>query len=95
MSPTARVALIVVCWTVTLLTELAGLLLLALEGRRTGRALRRWREIDPETEGIFARQRQLDDLVDVLTGRPFDRLSAVALLATGVVVGAIGAFLSL
>jgi hypothetical protein len=95
MLPTARLALTIVCWTLALVAEVAGLLLLVAEGRRTGRALRRWREVDPADEGLFAKQRQLDTLVDVLTGRPFDRGTAVALLAIGVVVGTVGNLLTL
>src|SRR5690349_12887361 len=73
MTTTARLALTVVCWTLALLAEVAGILLLVVEGRRTGRALRRWRQVDPQDEGLFAKQRQLDGLVDVLAGNPFDR----------------------
>lgn len=95
MSPTARLALTVVCWALALLTEVAGLVLLVGEARRTGRALRRWRQVEPDDEGLFAKQRQLDDLVDVLAGNPFDRGVAVALLVLGVVVGTIGDLLTL
>jgi hypothetical protein len=95
MTPTARLALTIVCWTLALVAEVAGLLLLVAESRRTGRALRRWREVDPEDEGLFAKQRQLDTLVDVLAGRPFDRGTAVALLVVGVVVGTAGNLLTL
>jgi hypothetical protein len=95
MSPTARLALTVVCWTLALLAEVAGLLLLVADGRRTGRALRRWRQVDPDDEGLFAKQHQLDALVDVLTGNAFDRATAVALLVLGVVVGTIGNLLTL
>jgi hypothetical protein len=95
MSPTARLALTVVCWTLALLAEVAGILLLVVEGRRTGRALRRWRHVEPADEGLFAKQRQLDGLVDVLVGSSFDRGTAVALLALGVVVGTVGNLLTL
>jgi hypothetical protein len=95
MSPTARLALTVVCWTLALLAEVAGLLLLVADSRRTGRALRRWRQVDPDDEGLFAKQHQLDALVDVLTGNAFDRATAVALLVLGVVVGTIGNLLTL
>jgi hypothetical protein len=95
MSPTARLALTVVCWTLALLAEVAGLLLLVADGRRTGRALRRWRQVDPDDEGLFAKQHQLDALVDVLAGNAFDRATAVALLVLGVVVGTIGNLLTL
>jgi len=95
MSPTARLALTVVCWTLALLCELAGLLLLVADGRRTGRALRHWRQVDPADQGLFVKQQQLDALVDVLQGRPFDRGTAVALLVIGVVVGTVGNLLTL
>ena len=95
MSPTARLALTVLSWALALLAELAGIALLVKEGRRTGRALRRWRQVDPADEGLFAKQRQLDGLVDVLTGNPFDRGTAVALLAVGVVLGTVGDLLTL
>jgi hypothetical protein len=95
MSPTARVALTVVCWTLALVCELAGLALLVTEGRHTGSALRRWRDVDPADEGLFAKQRQLDVLADVLAGNSFDRSTAVALLAVGVVVGTVGNLLTL
>ena len=94
MSPTARVALTVVCYTLALVTELAGITLLLREGRRTGRALRRWRDEDEE-EALFARQRQLDGIVDVLLGNVFDRVAALVLLIVGVAAGALGNFLSL
>jgi|GEM_PF-6810932 len=95
MSPTARLALTVLCWTLALLAELAGIALLVKEGRRTGRALRRWRQVAPEDEGLFAKQRQLDALVDVLAGNSFDRGTAVALVALGVVLGTVGDLLTL
>lgn len=95
MNPTARLALTVVCWVLALLTELAGIVLLVVEGRRTGRALRRWREARPGGEGLFAERRQLATLVDVLSGNPFDRGMAVGLIAVGVVVGTVGNLLTL
>jgi hypothetical protein len=95
MSPTARLALAVVCWSLALVCELAGLALLIKEGRRTGRALRSWREVDPADEGLFAKQKQLDVLADALAGSSFDRGSAVALLVVGVVTGTAGNLLSL
>jgi len=95
MSPTARLALTVVCWVLALVAEVGGILLLVIETRRTGRALRRWRQVEPAEEGLFAKQRQLDDLVDVLAGNPVDRGMAVALLAVGVVVGTVGNLLTL
>jgi hypothetical protein len=94
MSPTAQVALTVVCYTLALVTELTGLTLLVREGRRTGRALRRWRDEDKQ-EALFARQRQLDGIVDVLLGNVFDRVAAVVLLIVGVAASALGNFLSL
>lgn len=95
MSSTARLALTVVCWTLALLTEIAGILLLLADSRRTGRALRRWRQVDPGDEALFARQQQLDALVDVLVGNPFDRVTAVALLVIGIVAGTVGDLLTL
>jgi hypothetical protein len=95
MTSPARLALLVVCWVLALVAEVAGLLLLVIESRRTGRALQRWRQLDPDEEGLFAKQRQLDELVDVLAGNPFDRGAAVALLVLGVVVGTIGNLLTL
>ena len=95
MSSTARLALIVVCWSLALVTEVAGIVLLLADHRRTGRALRRWREVDPADEGLFARQSQLDALVDLLTGNGFDRVMGVALLVTGIVVGTAGNLLTL
>jgi hypothetical protein len=94
-TPSARLALTVVCWTLALFAEVAGILLLVVEGRRTGRALRRWRQVEPEDEGLFAKQHQLDGLVDVLAGNPVDRGTAVALLVIGVVVGTVGNLLTL
>jgi hypothetical protein len=94
MSPTARVALAVVCWSLALVSELTGLALLVTEGRRTGRALRRWRDVDPAEEGMFAKQRQLDALTDVLAGNTVDRVTAVLLLAVGFVAGTVGNLLT-
>ncbi|MCU1612845.1 MAG: hypothetical protein JWO98_385, partial [Frankiales bacterium] len=44
MTPTARIALALVCFLLALVTGLTGLALVILEGRRTARALRRWRD---------------------------------------------------
>jgi hypothetical protein len=95
MSPTARVALTVVCYTLALVAGIAGIALLLAEGRRTARALRRWRDEEPGEEGLFARQRQLDGIVDVLLGNAFDRTAAAVLLVVGVVAGVAGNVLSL
>jgi hypothetical protein len=95
MSPTARVALTVVCWTLALVTELSGIALLVLEARRTGRALRRWRDLDAAEPALLARQQDLDGVVELLAGRSFDRAFAISLLVVGVVAGALGNFLSL
>jgi hypothetical protein len=95
MSPTARLALAVVCWALALVAEITAVLVLFREGRRTGRALRRWRDEDPEHDALLARQRRLDAIVDVLLGNELDRSAAVVLLLVGIVVGAIGNFLSL
>jgi hypothetical protein len=94
MSPTARVALAVVCWSLALVSELVGLALLVAEGRRTGRSLRRWRAVDPEDEGLIATQRQLDALADVLAGNSFDRTAVVLLLGVGIVAGTVGNLLT-
>jgi hypothetical protein len=95
MTPTARVALALVCFLLALVTGLTGLALVILEGRRTARALRRWRDEEAGEEGLFARQRQLDGIVDVLLGNSFDRTAAVVLLAVAVVAGVLGGLLRL
>jgi hypothetical protein len=46
MSDAARTALTVFCYCVAVLAQLAALALLVAEGRRTGAALRRWRDAD-------------------------------------------------
>jgi hypothetical protein len=89
MSDTAQVALTVVCYTVAALAQLTAIALLAREGRRSGRVLRRWQEADPR------RRAELPDLVGDLLGNSFDRRTAVVLLVVGVVAGAVGHFLSL
>ena len=89
MSDTAQVALTVVCYTVAALAQLTAIALLAREGRRSSRVLRRWQEADPR------RRAELPDLVGGLLGNSFDRRTAVVLLVVGVVTGAVGHFLSL
>jgi hypothetical protein len=90
MSDSARLALTVVAFTVSLLTGLAGIGLVVAERRRAGRALRRWQQA-----GGAARPGAVDELVVHLLGNPFDRSSAVALLLVSLVTGACGHFLSL
>jgi hypothetical protein len=85
MSETAQVALAVVCLLVSLLTELTALTLLIRESRRTGAALRAWRDRSGDA-GL---------LVDVLLGSQFDRASALVLLVVGVLTGALGSGLVL
>jgi hypothetical protein len=46
MSDAARTALTVFCYCVAVLAQLAALALLVAEGRRTGAALRRWRDAE-------------------------------------------------
>jgi len=94
MSDTARLALTVVCYVVAVLAQLAGLALLAKEGRRVGATLPRWRDADPQP-GSAGRRGELDRVVDDLLGNRFDRTSALALLALGVVAGGLGHFLGL
>jgi hypothetical protein len=89
MSDDARLALTLVCFTVALLAEVGGLALVVREGRRAGRALRRWQT---------AAERGGTDLhapVPELLGNPFDRGAAAVLLVVGVVFGAAGNFLAL
>ncbi len=97
MSETARVALAVVCFSVALLAQLTGLALLVADARRTGSALRRWRDggtagRDPEGP---VRLGELTSLLDSLLGNRFDRAAAAALLLVGAVAGALGWFLAL
>ncbi|RBY82499.1 hypothetical protein DQ238_04220 [Geodermatophilus sp. TF02-6] len=101
MSETARVALAVVCFSVALLAQLTGIALLVGEGRRTGDALRRWRDARSGVggrdtpAGAPVRAEELDGLVDHLLGNRFDRATAAVLLLVGVVAGALGSLLSL
>ncbi|MGY1822741.1 hypothetical protein [Geodermatophilus sp. SYSU D00079] len=46
MSDAARTALTVFCYCVSALAQLAAIALLVTEGRRTGAALRRWRDAE-------------------------------------------------
>ena len=92
MSDTAQLALTIVCWLVAVAAEVTGIALLAKEARASRRAVARWRA---ERDAAGQPRRGLDDLVGELLGNRFDRGAAVALLALGVVVGAIGDFLSL
>ncbi|SFL24379.1 hypothetical protein [Geodermatophilus ruber] len=101
MSDTAQVGLAVVCYAVAVSAQLAGLALLVTEARRTGAALRRWRDEDPERRWSdedpepAGQHGDLDRVVARLVGNSFDRTAAVVLLAVGVVAGALGHFLSL
>ncbi len=98
MSETAQVALAVVCFSVALLAQVTGLAMLVADARRTGSALRRWRD-----GGIAGREREapvrlaeLTSLLDSLLGNRFDRAAAAAvLLLVGVVASAVGGFLAL
>ena len=90
MSDTARLALTVVSFTVSLLTGLWGIGIVAAERRRVGRALRRWQQA-----GGSARPGAVDDLVVHLLGNPFERSSAIGMLLVSLVTGALGHFLGL
>jgi hypothetical protein len=90
MSDTARLALTVVSYTVSLLTGLWAIGLVAAERRRTGRALRRWQQ-----DGGSARPGAVDELVGHLLGNPFERTSAMAMVLISLVSGAFGHFLGL
>ena len=97
MSETAQVALAVVCFSVALLAQVTGLALLVVDARRTGAALRRWRD-----GGAAGREREapvrlgeLTALLDSLLDGHFDRAAAAVLLLVGVVAGALGWFLAL
>jgi hypothetical protein len=90
MSDTARLALTVVSYTLSLAAGLGGIALVAAERRRAGRALRRWQQ-----DGGAARPGAVDELVTHLLGNPFDRTSALALLVISLVSGALGHFLAL
>jgi hypothetical protein len=86
MSPDARVALAVVCVVLGVVAELAGIALLVLEGRRTARALRRWRGSDEAARA---------ELLEQVATAGFDRTAAVALLLIGVLAGGAGDLLAL
>ena len=90
MSDTARLALTVVSFTVSLLTGLWGIGIVAAERRRVGRALRHWRQ-----DGGPARPGAVDELVVHLLGNPFERSSAIGMLLVSLVTGALGHFLGL
>ena len=97
MSETAQVDLAVVCFSVAVLAQVTGLALLVLDARRTGSAVRRWRD-----GGSPGREREtpvrlgeLDGLLDSLLDNRFDRATAAVLLMVGVVAGALGWFLAL
>ncbi|MBB3083080.1 hypothetical protein [Geodermatophilus sabuli] len=111
MSDTARTALTVLCYAVAALAQLAALGVLVAEGRRTGAALRHWRDAEPgpigpgtpgpggSSAGIAPRTDRPHGgragLVDALLGSRFDRGVVVVLLTVGVVVGGIGHLLGL
>ena len=88
MSDTARLALTLVSYAVSLLTGLWAVGLVAAERRRAERALRRWRQA-----GGSARPGAVDELVVHLLGSPFERTSAVAMVLISLVSGALGHFL--
>src|SRR3954470_22266976 len=84
MSLTARVALIVVCWTVSVTTELAAIGLLVRESRRARRVLGRWRNAPP---GV---SRPPELFLDQLLANGFARSAALGLLVPGGARGAVG-----
>jgi hypothetical protein len=97
MSETAQVALAVVCFSVAVLAQVTGLALLVADARRTGAALRRWRDGGPpgREEESPVRLGELAGLLDSLLDNRFDRATAAVLLVVGVVAGALGCFLAL
>jgi hypothetical protein len=97
MSETAQVALAVVCFSVALLAQVTGLALLVADARRTGSALRRWRDggVAGREQEAPVRLGELTSLLDSLLDNRFDRAAAVVLLLVGVVAGALGWFLAL
>lgn len=97
MSETAQVALAVVCFSVAALAQLTGLALLVADARRTGSALRRWRDGCPpgREQETPVRLGELAGLLDSLLGNRFDRAAAAVLLVVGVVAGALGGLLAL
>jgi hypothetical protein len=97
MSETAQVALAFLCFSVAALAQVTGLALLVADGRRTGAAVRRWRDGGPP-----GRERQapvgfdeLAGLLDCLLANRFDRVTAAVLLMIGVAAGALGSLLAL
>lgn len=90
MSDTARLALTVVSYAVSLLTGLWAVGLVAAENRRVGRALRRW-----QRDGGAASPGAVDELVVHLLGSPFERSSAVVMVLVSLVSGALGNVLGL
>jgi hypothetical protein len=97
MSETAQVALAVVCFAVAVLAQVTGLALLVADARRTGAALRRWRDSSPagHRPETPVRLGDLAVLLDTLLDNRFDRAAAAVLLVVGVVAGALGWFLAL
>ena len=97
MSETAQVALAVVCFSVAVLAQVTGLALLVADARRTGSAIRRWRDGGPagRERETPVRLGELTGLLDILLDNRFDRSAAAVLLVVGVVAGALGWFLAL
>ncbi len=97
MSETAQVALAVVCFSVALLAQVTGLAMLVADARRTGSALRRWRDsgMAGREQEAPVRLAELTSLLDSLSGNRFDRAAAVVLLLVGVVASAVGGLLAL
>ncbi|MGY1845527.1 hypothetical protein [Modestobacter sp. SYSU DS0875] len=98
-----------VCITVAGLAELAGIWLVVKEARNAQQALRRWsgplsaRDVDPVRAAFRRRdvtiahmQQEADgEVIAHLLGSQARQRTAILLLVVGVVVGALGNFLSL
>lgn len=97
-----------ICFAIAAVAEIAGIRLVVKEARRAQEALRRWRgPVSVELSGAMAafhrrdvvttsiQQEADDEVIAHLLGSQAHRWTAVALLSVGILVGALGNFLSL
>ncbi|MCU1613131.1 MAG: hypothetical protein JWO98_671 [Frankiales bacterium] len=86
-----------ICFAIALAAELRGICIVVEEGKRTAAILRRWRGANPAGHqgGSLAQLEALNGVLTELLEGQANRRRAVQLLVAGVMVGALGNFLSL
>ncbi len=87
----------VVCFLVSLVSELVGVGLVASEARAASRALRDYLALNPQGHpgGTWAQASNLEPVIVTALGNQTKRVWAIGLLVVGVLAGTLGNFLTL